>query len=74
MNLKKCTCGKMLTTKTIKSLGRHSMGDGSPEMLYFNCNDCHSTLVLIDGNKSRAELITGGKAGSPVNNLLRRIS
>lgn len=46
MTLKTCTCcKKMLTTKTVKSLG--CIKESKMKILYFNCLTCNSTLVLV---------------------------
>lgn len=43
---KKCTCcGKMLTTKSVRRIGRDD--SYGRDILYLNCNDCESTIVLL---------------------------
>lgn len=44
MIIKKCTCGKTITTKNAKRVIRDEMG------LYFNCPFCHTTLFIKDKN------------------------
>lgn len=66
MTLKNCSfCKKMLTTRTVKAIGRMDMG--GVDMLYVNCLVCMSTAVVMsrdDMAKMRLErLITkiGGR-------------
>lgn len=43
MNLKECAgCGRMLTTRTIKKLGRNDSG------LWIECKSCTSSTVFLD--------------------------
>jgi len=45
MKLKPCSCCKIdLTTKKIVKLSRFK--DQGLDLLYFNCKECHSTMVL----------------------------
>lgn len=49
MTIKQCTCGKKVTTRNCKMLGR----DESREMLFFNCTHCASTLIIRKRRKQR---------------------
>lgn len=45
MTFKKCSCcGRQLTTKQVKKIGKGDLGGKS---LYANCRFCNSTLVLF---------------------------
>jgi hypothetical protein len=50
MTVKKCPCGIMTTTKTIKILGRQIWG--IKNILFFNCQ-CGSTLVFTSKVKGK---------------------
>lgn len=44
MTIKKCSCGKIVTTKNASVLGKQKFGDEM--VLYFNCV-CGSTHVIL---------------------------
>lgn len=50
MTLKKCSCGKIVTTKNTFGVQRDNEGLGRPA-LYFQCPACKSTLVLVSKKK-----------------------
>lgn len=45
MTIRKCTCGKSVTTKNCKPLGKEDFNGKT--IFYFNCAHCNSTLVLV---------------------------
>lgn len=55
MTLKKCTCGKIQTTRNAKLIGK------DPEFgsLYFNCQSCQSTFLLM--SKKTFEILKQAK-------------
>ena len=59
MTLKKCTCGKMQTTKNAKFIG---VGFLKSKVLFFNCTRCNSTFII------------GGKIVEKILQTLRKCS
>lgn len=53
MKIKKCTCGKELSSRDVKSIGK---SDG---VLYLNCKKCGTTLVILS---KEVRLMVYGKA------------
>lgn len=41
MKFKKCSCGKDLTSKTIRKIGRNELG------IWVNCKHCDTTLLIV---------------------------
>ncbi len=58
MTLKKCSCGKLHTTKTAEYSGWSDLGP----MLVFLCHDCKSSFVIVSKSGiARANRITTKK-------------
>ena len=49
MTIRECTCGRMVTTRTAKILGRQELL--GKKYLVFNCLGCNSTLYLKNKNE-----------------------